>query len=230
MRVPLHAPGERNGSSGEEWRGIKPPLGKHWQYTPETLEQMDRDGHIHWSINGNPRKKVYLDEHLGAGVQDIWMNFKDAHNQNVQITGYPTEKNPDLLRRIISASSQEDSIVLDCFAGSGTTLDIAGQLKRRWIGIDSGIESIETICKRFEMGREKMGDFVSNQKHCTSFQNSLLQESPRVFSFSCDIDFLEVLYRKFNVNGEDRFNSLVRLIILDSKNKMCNTSSPTAIA
>jgi adenine-specific DNA-methyltransferase len=39
-----------------------------------------------------PRRKVYLDEHTGVGIQDIWLDYKDAHNQNIKITGYPTEK------------------------------------------------------------------------------------------------------------------------------------------
>ena len=105
MRVPLHAPGVRNGETGGEWKGMLPPPGKHWQYKPSTLDQLDADGHIHWSSSGNPRKKVYLDEHEGVSVQDIWMDFKDAHNQNIMITGYPTEKNPELLERIVKASS-----------------------------------------------------------------------------------------------------------------------------
>ena len=65
---------------------------------------------------------------MGVPVQDIWLDFKDAHNQNVRITGYPTEKNPDLLALIVRASSHAGDIVLDCFSGSGTTLDAASQL------------------------------------------------------------------------------------------------------
>ena len=60
------------------------------------------------------------------------MEFKDAHNQNIKITGYPTEKNEFLLERIIKASSNKNSLILDCFAGSGTTLSVA-RLGRRWL-------------------------------------------------------------------------------------------------
>ena len=76
------------------------PYNQHYHYNSNTLDEMDARGEIFWSKNGNPRRKVYLDEHPGAGVQDIWLEFKDAHNQNIKITGYPTEKNPDLIRRI----------------------------------------------------------------------------------------------------------------------------------
>lgn len=161
MKVPIHAPGKRYGATGGLWRGKLPPPGKHWQYTPETLDEMDARGEICWSKNGNPRRKIYLDEHPGVAIQDIWLEFRDAHNQNIKITGYPTEKNPDILRRIIQASSNPGDIVLDCYAGSGTTLAVADELQRRWIGVDRSPEAISTILERFERGLFPMGDYVS---------------------------------------------------------------------
>ena len=160
-KVPLHAPGTRNGETGKPWRGMLPPPGKHWQYTPETLDAMDARGEIYWSDNGNPRRKIYLDESSGIPYQDIWMDFRDAHNQNIKITGYPSEKNPDMLSLIVNASSNEGDVVLDCFAGSGTTLDVASQLHRRWIGIDNSPAAIAATLGRFAKGAEAMGDFVS---------------------------------------------------------------------
>lgn len=160
-KVPIHAPGIRNGESGKPWKGMTPPPGKHWQYLPATLNEMDARGEIYWSPNGNPRRKIYLDSTEGVAVQDIWLDFKDAHNQNIRITGYPTEKNPDLLRRIIEASSRPGDLVLDCFSGSGTTLAVASELDRNWIGIDSSAEAIGTTLRRFAVGTERMGDFVS---------------------------------------------------------------------
>ena len=163
MKVPVHAPGKRNGATGQPWRGKHPPPGKHWQYTPETLDAMDARGEIFWSKNGNPRRKVYLDQHPGVGIQDIWLDFKDAHNQNIRITGYPSEKNPDLLRRILQASSNPDDLVLDCYAGSGTTLAVANQLQRHWIGVDCSPEAVSTILQRFERGLLPMGDYVAKK-------------------------------------------------------------------
>jgi adenine-specific DNA-methyltransferase len=170
MKVPVHAPGKRNGATGQAWRGKLPPPGKHWQYPPEVLNEMDARGEIFWSKNGNPRRKVYLDEHEGVGVQDIWLDFKDAHNQNIRISGYPTEKNPDLLRRIIEASSNPGDLVLDCFSGSGTTLAVADELQRHWIGVDNSIESLKTILSRFETGLQLMGDYVQKKADAASYQ------------------------------------------------------------
>ncbi|MDJ0745858.1 MAG: site-specific DNA-methyltransferase [Xenococcaceae cyanobacterium MO_167.B27] len=162
MKVPIHAPGIRNGETGKPWRNMLPPPGKHWQYTPSKLDELDKRGEIYWSSNGNPRRKVYLDENPGIGVQDIWLDFKDAHNQNIKITGYPTEKNPNLIKRIVEASSNPGDLVLDCFSGSGTTLAVADNLERSWIGIDSSIEAIKTTLLRFKNGTKAMGDFVSH--------------------------------------------------------------------
>ncbi len=49
-KVPVHAPGVRNGETGKEWRGKLPPKGKHWQYTPEKLDALDEAGEIYWSL------------------------------------------------------------------------------------------------------------------------------------------------------------------------------------
>jgi adenine-specific DNA-methyltransferase len=167
-KVPIHAPGVRNGETGKEWRGKMPPSGKHWQYLPATLDAMDARGEIYWSSTGNPRRKIYLENSAGIPVQDIWMDMRDAHNQNIHITGYPTEKNPALLARIIEASSNPDDLVMDCYAGSGTTLVTAAALGRKWIGVDRSDEAIRTILHRLSNGTNRMGDFVNEQSKTSS--------------------------------------------------------------
>ncbi|CAN2040240.1 adenine-specific DNA-methyltransferase [Candidatus Magnetomoraceae bacterium gMMP-15] len=141
--IPLHAPGETlNGPTGQEWRGMKPPKGRHWRSEPRILEKLDKEGLIEWSKNGVPRKKIYADEKDGKKKQDIW-EYKDAQYPN-----YPTEKNIDMLKTIISASSNPGDLVLDCFCGSGTTLQAAEELGRNWIGIDKSAEAIKVTKKR----------------------------------------------------------------------------------
>ena len=55
--TPLHAPGEtQNGATGQPWRGMMPPEGRHWRYPPSLLEQLDQEGLIEWSSTGNPRR------------------------------------------------------------------------------------------------------------------------------------------------------------------------------
>lgn len=178
MKVPVHAPGTRNGETGKPWRGVMPPPGKHWQFTPEILDELDKKGEIFWSSNGNPRRKVYLDTNSGVGVQDIWLEFRDAHNQNIHVTGYPTEKPRELLRRIIQASSKPGDLVLDCFAGSGTTLEVANETERNWIGIDNSIEAMKTILQRFSTGLKPMGDFRGTKKKSKTLPLFMNEEKP----------------------------------------------------
>lgn len=138
--IPLHAPGETlNGKTAKAFKGMLPPKGRHWRSDVKTLEKLDEAGLIEWSDNGNPRKKIFVEEQEGKRMQDIW-EFKDP-----QYPVYPTEKNSLLLDLIVKTSSNEDSIVLDCFAGSGTTLKAAQMNGRSWIGIDQSDEAIKTI-------------------------------------------------------------------------------------
>ncbi len=141
--IPLHAPGEtKNGKTSQAFKGILPPKGRHWRSNVEVLEQLDSEGLIEWSDNGNPRKIIYFDEQEGKRVQDIW-EFKDP-----QYPVYPTEKNLDLLDLIVRTSSNENSIVLDCFCGSGTTLKAAQINNRHWIGIDQSAEAIKATTSK----------------------------------------------------------------------------------
>lgn len=142
---PLHAPGEtKDGPTGKEWRGMKPPMGRHWRYAPEVLEKLEQKGLIEWSRTGNPRKIIYADEYIKKGKkkQDIW-EYKDVPYPN-----YPTEKNLTMIKLIIGASSRPNDLVLDAFAGSGTTLVGAEELGRRWIGIDSSPNAIKVALQR----------------------------------------------------------------------------------
>lgn len=84
---------------------------------------------------------IYSDEKEGKRVQDIW-EFKDP-----QYPLYPTQKNSDMLDLIIKTSSNEKSIVLDCFCGSGSTLLSAVRNERHWIGIDRSVEAIKVFKK-----------------------------------------------------------------------------------
>jgi adenine-specific DNA-methyltransferase len=141
--IPLHAPGEtKDGATSGLFKGIKPPKGRHWRCDPRELEELDSAGLIEWSSNGNPRKIIYADEKDGKKMQDIW-EFKDY-----QYPVYPTEKNIDLLKTIISASSNEGSVVMDFFCGSGTTLIAAQELNRNWIGIDKSEQAIKITRKK----------------------------------------------------------------------------------
>lgn len=91
----------------------------------------------------------------GYPIEDTW-NCSDLDTMNsIQImsfssekVGYPTQKNENLLERIIKASSNPGDIVFDCFMGSGTTQAVAMKLGRRFIGADINVGAVHTTTKR----------------------------------------------------------------------------------
>lgn len=137
-----------------------PPPGKHWQYAPSKLDVLDENNEIHWSRNGNPRRKVYLTKDKKLAMTDYWAQFRDAYHQSIKITGYPTEKNFEMLKLIVEASSDEGDLVIDPFCGSGTTIHAAKELGRSWIGMDQSFTAAKTVIKRFSGHWKAMGDFV----------------------------------------------------------------------
>ena len=146
--TPLHAPGVTlNGPTGQSWRGTLPPPGRHWRYPPEKLDELDAAGMIAWSATGNPRKIRYAhgscsdNEAPSKLPQDVWV-YKDP-----QRAVYPTQKNEEMLERIILTSSKQGDTILDCYAGSGGTLLQAHKLGRRFIGMDNS-ESAQQVIER----------------------------------------------------------------------------------
>lgn len=163
--IPLHAPGEtKNGESGQEWNGLKPPKGRHWRCALSELDSLQKEGLIEWSKNGNPRKKIYAKDYGYKKIQDIW-EFKDS-----QKVLYPTQKNTALLRQILLMSSNENSLVMDCFCGGGGFLQEASCLKRKFIGIDESAQAIainkewiiQNACECFIV--EKQKKYIRNAK------------------------------------------------------------------
>lgn len=111
-----------------------------------------KDGYT-WTPNeaGKISADVWLDCFLaeGEGIPlDIWSDVKGLYGPSGEIVGYPTQKPLALLDRIIKASSNSDSIVLDFFMGSGTTMLAAQRLGRKYIGADINLGAIQTSCKR----------------------------------------------------------------------------------
>jgi len=161
--VPLMASGRTSGISGQPWRGIdvanRGKNGMHWLKSPDILEQLEKDKLILWNSEGIPELKYYLDEAKGVYVSDFWDDITVINSMASESVGYATQKPEALLERIIKASSNEGDLVLDCFAGSGTTATVAEKLKRRWITCDLGRFAIHTTRKRL-LGIPEITPFV----------------------------------------------------------------------
>ena len=109
-----------------------PPSGRHWSFSKENYEALVADGRIYFGNDGNnvPRKKTFLSETQGGLVPfTIWMrtevgDTQDSKREIIKIFEkniFDTPKPTRLINRILQIASDKSSIILDSFAGSGTT-------------------------------------------------------------------------------------------------------------
>ena len=116
----------------------------------------------------------------GYPIEDVWnansyeLSLKGEQSlDSIQIksfsqekTGYQTQKNESILRRIIKGSSNPNDLVADFFCGSGTTLAVSEKLGRRWIGCDLGRWGIHTTRKRLlDMEQSKPFELLNLGKY-----------------------------------------------------------------
>lgn len=109
---------------------------------------------------GQEPYKRYVDEIISQGrpLSDVWSDLQFLRGNHPERTGYPTQKPTSLVERIVRASTEEGDLVMDAFAGSGTTCAVAEANSRRWVGIDCGKLAIYTIQKRMLNSRVEVGN------------------------------------------------------------------------
>lgn len=138
---------------------------------------------------------------------DFW-DIPSLNNMAVERLSYPTQKPEALLERVISAASQPGDLVLDAFAGSGTTLAVAEKLDRKWIGIDCGKLSIYTIQSRMLGLHAEIGNKGKALRHkpFAVFNAGLYDyKAIEAMDFSAYRDFILQLFqvrdKKHQING-----------------------------
>ena len=141
---------------GWEYKGAIPYRGRFWAYSRANMEEFSREERLTYTRSGMPQYKRYKDEMPGRLLQDVWTTVSMGSGATER-TGYPTQKGESLLAPVILTSSNPGDVVLDAFAGSGTTLAVAEKLGRRWIGIDCGKLAIYTMQKRMLNLRSEIG-------------------------------------------------------------------------
>jgi len=119
-----------------------PPRRRHWTFGQENIYELEKIGRIRLSKTGKPQ---YLIDPTDSILVDS--NWTDIPGYSTG-TGYPTENSEPLLERVVKSCSKKGDLVMDVFAGSGTTLAVAEKLGRRWIGCDIGKLAIYTTQKR----------------------------------------------------------------------------------
>jgi DNA modification methylase len=147
--------------------------------------------------------KLIYEEFVEKKADDVWDIGQSSTTKkaSAEYIGYPTQKPEELLRRIILAASDPGDLVMDVFAGSGTTLSVAEKLGRRWVGCDIGKFAIYTTQKRLleiDKGKNLTDANKKYAKPAKSFAviTAGLYDLGRVFSLKNDeyIKFVKDLF------------------------------------
>jgi adenine-specific DNA-methyltransferase len=126
-----------------------PPQGTCWKNIEPVFLQLRADNRIWFGRNGNgiPRRKTYLNESREQTSWTWWPNDEAGHNQEAkkevnklfgQEDTFDTPKPERLVHRILELATNAGDLVLDSFAGSGTTGAVAHKMGRRWIMVELG--------------------------------------------------------------------------------------------
>ncbi len=212
-------------NNGKTW---KCPA-KGWRMKFEKLKDLENDGRLY--MDGNTlSEKSYWNERENEGKlgNNLWNDIANLQGSNKEIVNYDTQKPSKLLERILTISTNENSIVADFFGGSGTTASVSEKMGRRWITSDIGKPSTMIMRKRFIDQETKPFLFQS----IGDYQKEVLG-STKLYKRIGDLSQVILqLYGAIPCNEEDSPNRNVGylkeekiLIYVDSPNKL--TGIPT---
>ncbi|GAA9024768.1 hypothetical protein BTM297_07780 [Helicobacter pylori] len=141
------------------FQGINPPP-NGWLYSQTRMQELFDNNELLIPNDPNARiyRKIFLDKYEGQEISNLWLDISIVNPMAIEQEDFQTQKPEKLLERIIQTSSDENSIVLDFFAGSGTTCAVAHKLKRKYIGIEMGEHFERVILPRL---KKVIGGFKS---------------------------------------------------------------------
>jgi adenine-specific DNA-methyltransferase len=135
--------------TGPSGRTFSPPPGRYWRVSEEKLRELDADGRVWWGPSGSARPSIkrYLSE-VGDLVprtfwkkEDVGSNRTSKNEMRLLFPGdssFDTPKPERLIERTLNIATKPGDLVLDSFAGSGTTGAVAHKMGRRWIMVELG--------------------------------------------------------------------------------------------
>lgn len=135
---------------------------------------------------------------LGRASDDVW-EIRYIRGNAHERTGYPTQKPEELLERIISSSSIEGDIILDCFVGSGTTSAVAQKLNRKWIGTDINKGAIQTTMKRLQSVIQTQTKTPQLESDSTLKCTSILHYRVNNYDFQKQHELKGIIIEKYDV-------------------------------
>jgi adenine-specific DNA-methyltransferase len=133
-----------------------PPPGRCWSTTEDRWNEIVASGLAYFGKDGsgNPTVKRFLKDDPGIVPNTFWQheetgNTDEAKKELIRLfpgqEPFATPKPERLMERIIRISTDPGDIVLDCFAGSGTTAAVAHKMGRRWIAIERSRDTVQTF-------------------------------------------------------------------------------------
>jgi adenine-specific DNA-methyltransferase len=143
-------------------RVVNPPKGYCWRFSKEKLQELIAENRVWFGEDGSnvPRFKRFLtDVKDGVTSLTIWLHEEVGHNQDAkkEVRQFNTEdifdtpKPEKLIAKILTLATNSGDIVLDSFAGSGTTGAVAHKMGRRWIMIELGDHCQTHVIPRLQM-------------------------------------------------------------------------------
>jgi len=135
-----------------------PPKGRCWGLLEDRYLALLSEGRVKFGANGNGQPGVlrYFDEDQGLVPWSWWTHDEVGHNDEskkemfglfAEEDAFTTPKPERLLQRVIHIGSNPGDIVLDCFAGSGTTAAVAHKMGRRWVTVELSENTADTFTK-----------------------------------------------------------------------------------
>lgn len=133
--------------TGPTGRTFTPPPGRFWRISEAKFRDLQQDNRIWWGPNGDarPSLKRFLSEVSGSTPRTMWLHQEVGSNRTSKnemrslfpgLSSFATPKPERLLERVLQIGSNAGDLVLDCFAGSGTTAAVAHKMGRRWVAVE----------------------------------------------------------------------------------------------
>lgn len=147
MTSPIVSPNYRE-NLVYDYKGYQaPPNG--WSIELNVMKKWDKEGKLYFPKKGKRvYRKIFLDEYEGQPAQNLWSDIFVINPMAIERVGYSTQKPEALLQRVIKTSSNEGMLIADFFGGSGVTAKVSNDLGRKFIHVDIGLNSIQTVRDR----------------------------------------------------------------------------------
>lgn len=197
-------------------------------YTEEQLKGYKQDDNGYYTLDSSGKKwYAHPKGQLPSDLFEIGIISRSAKERQK----FPTQKPENLITRIIKASSNKDSIILDCFVGSGTTAAVAEKLGRRWIAADLNKGAIQTTMKRIQTYIDETRGIAHYRVNNYDFQAEHELRNIVVSKYGVETDrkagFFDGTLNGTLVKIADLTKSLTRLDIQLIKNELQNRPDET---